>query len=130
MAVVDSKIYVIGGQHRVNAEIRALSTVEVYDSETDTWETKADMPTARALYSIGVVSGKIYVIGGSTKPVLFSPSTQTVEAYDPVADTWTQRADLPTRLTASATGVVSTWTKLNLYCSPKCFGDESVASVV
>ena len=25
---------------------------------------------------------------------------------------------------------ISTWTKLNLYCSPQCFGDESVTSLV
>jgi hypothetical protein len=45
-AVVDGKIYVIGGFH---TGVGALSTVEAYDPSTDTWTQKADMPTACAV---------------------------------------------------------------------------------
>ena len=52
-----------------------------------TWERKTDMPTARYVTGGGVVDGKIYVIGGA--PVEFG-ITATVEAYDPIADSWTK----------------------------------------
>jgi len=63
---------------------------EEYDPATDTWTTKADMPTARAVLGVVEVNGKIYAIGGS------SGNTSAVEEYDPETDTWTTKADMPT----------------------------------
>ena len=58
------------------------------------WTQKADMPTARAFLSTSVVSGIIYAIGGwDGEPG--RGSFATVEAYDPVRDTWTTKADMP-----------------------------------
>jgi len=59
-AVVNGKIYVIGGRDDVNY----LDTVEVYDPATNTWATKASMPTAREYARAVVVDGKIHVICG------------------------------------------------------------------
>jgi hypothetical protein len=40
--------------------------MEVYDLETDTWDTaKTDMPTARLELCVAAVTGKIYAIGGA-----------------------------------------------------------------
>ena len=66
--VVDGKIFVIGGSLRLEIHEYgdlSLSTVEMYDPETDTWEGKANMPTVRSNVSVSVVDGKIYAIGGS-----------------------------------------------------------------
>jgi len=54
---------------------------------------KAAMPTARFGLSTSVVDGKIYAIGGMS---LLGNAYSTVEMYDPVADTWTKKADMPT----------------------------------
>ena len=93
--VVNGKIYVIGGWDGHTE----LSTVEEYDPATDTWTQKTNMPTARDDFSTGVVNGKIYAIGGTVVgeiwegvPVFLS----SVEEYDPVTDTWTQKANMPT----------------------------------
>ena len=105
--VVDGKIFVIGGSLRLEMDEYgdlSLSTVEMYDPETDTWEGKANMPTVRSNVSVSVVDGKIYAIGGvKTKkyqvPRGFgheSKELPTVEMYDPATDTWTQKADMPT----------------------------------
>ena len=105
--VVDGKIFVIGGSLQLEWDEYgdlSLSTVEMYDPETDTWEGKANMPTVRSNVSVSVVDGKIYAIGGSkTKkyqvPRGFGHESEelpTVEMYDPVTDTWTQKADMPT----------------------------------
>ncbi|MBI1930154.1 hypothetical protein HYR99_38625 [Candidatus Poribacteria bacterium] len=74
-SVVNGKIYVIGGglDDIVDFLSRvAVSAVEAYDPETDTWTTKADMPTPRWSFSTSVVDGKIYAIGGKfAAPVAF-----------------------------------------------------------
>ena len=106
-SVVDGKIFVIGGSLRLEWEEygdMSLSTVEMYDPETDTWEGKANMPTVRSNVSVSVVDGKIYAIGGSKMKKIqrrggFSTESEelpTVEMYDPETDTWTQKADMLT----------------------------------
>ncbi len=105
--VVDGKIFVIGGSLRLKMDEygdQSISTVEMYDPETDTWEGRTNMPTVRSNVSVSVVDGKIYAIGGSkTKKIQVprgfttgSEELPTVEMYDPATDTWTQKADMPT----------------------------------
>jgi N-acetylneuraminic acid mutarotase len=64
-AAVNGKIYAFGGWDAIQIPGgRIFSTVEEYDPATDTWTAKADMPAPRTQFTIGVVNGKIYVIGG------------------------------------------------------------------
>ena len=106
-SVVNGKVFVIGGNIQLKrGEFGDLSasTVEMYDPKTDTWEQKANMPTARSGVSVSVVDGKIYAIGGSQMKTIQTPrgfsseseELATVEMYDPGTDTWTQKADMPT----------------------------------
>ena len=107
-SVVNGKVFVMGGNIQLKrgefGDI-STSTVEMYDPKSDTWEQKANMPTARSGVSVSVVDGKIYAIGGSKLKTIqmprgFSSESEelaTVEMYDPVTDTWTQKADMPTR---------------------------------
>ena len=99
-AVIDGKIYVIGGSH---ANVTGLPTMQVYDPVADAWDEKADMPTKRYFHSTSVVNGKIYVIGGCLAPWTARP---VVEVYDPDNDTWVKKADMPTSRAAHATSVV------------------------
>ena len=100
--VVDGKVFAIGGEIDVFGE-RSIATVEVYDPKTDTWERKADMPTARSGVETLVVDGKIYAIGGAEREKIpVGPgwgnrrkSLPIVEMYDPITDTWVQKADMP-----------------------------------
>jgi N-acetylneuraminic acid mutarotase len=87
---VNGKIYAIGGLTTFPGD--ALATVEVYDTVTDSWDTKAPMPTARTHLATCVVDGKIYAIGGRRGDTVLP----TVEMYDPVTDTWTTKAPMPT----------------------------------
>ena len=70
------------------------------------WRGKARMPTKRWMLAATVVNGKIYAIGG-LGPTRFGAKTlPTVEEYDPVADKWTEKADMPTaRYVLSASSV-------------------------
>jgi N-acetylneuraminic acid mutarotase len=113
-SVVNGKIYAIGGGYTTGAlmkegtDLSFLSTVEEYDPMTDTWTKKADMPTPRIGLCTSVVEGKIYAIGGSHEWHGGNDFTclSIVEEYDPVTDTWTRKADIPTARGGSAAGVL------------------------
>ena len=97
-AVVDGKIYVVGGYSVIDRHMKILKVVEVYDPQTDTWVRKQDMSIPRRQFGIGVVAGKIYAIGGENFFDFEKPQRlDQMEVYDPVSDTWAKRADLPTR---------------------------------
>ena len=65
-AVVDDKVYIIGGTlSQNNGGPYGISTVEAYDPQTNTWQRVADMPTPRNYPKAAVVNGIIYVFGGS-----------------------------------------------------------------
>jgi N-acetylneuraminic acid mutarotase len=98
-AVVDGKIYVIGG---APALFGFTAVVEEYNPATDTWATRADMPTARQGLIAAAVDGIIYAIGGWYP----GGDLSTVEAYDPATDTWTTKADMPTARSGSGSAVV------------------------
>jgi N-acetylneuraminic acid mutarotase len=103
IAVYQNKIYVIGGDNGTYGYVNYLSTNEVYDPSTDTWETKKPMPTSREGVEANAVNGKIYVIGGMTDNSR-SIHTPVNEVYDPASDSWTtkQQASLAVANYASA----------------------------
>ena len=101
--VANGKIYAFGG---AIGEKAPLSTVEEYDPATDTWTNKGDMPKARAWLAnhSPTVNGKIYVIGGGTDHD--GAGLPTLEEYDPLADTWTKKANMPTARMACGASTV------------------------
>jgi N-acetylneuraminic acid mutarotase len=94
---VGTKIYVIGGSEQSeDLDLwSGLNKVEEYDTETDSWKTKENMPSSRWGLSSCLINGKIYTIGGNQYPN--QPGTvNTVEVYDPAQDTWTSKQSMPT----------------------------------
>jgi len=92
IAVVQNKIYVIGGETDEGYTIAN----EVYDPLTDTWETKTQMPTSRICIVANEVDEKIYVMAGCTFPHPCFPSLcNKTEVYDPITDSWTEKAQMP-----------------------------------
>ena len=110
VAVVNGKIYVLGGRvgkDNQAGNLKVLQVVEMYDPETDTWVRKQDMSRHRMAYGIGVVAGKIYAIGGTVAIQPGAPwRVDLVEVYDPATDTWSKRADMPTRRRAVKAAVI------------------------
>ncbi len=105
IAVVENKIYVIGGDSgNWEVGIAPTNVNEVYDPATDTWETRASMPTKRMAVSANVVDGKIYVIGGGQR----APNTNfdVNEVYDTETDTWTTKTPIPTGVEHHTSAVV------------------------
>ena len=96
-AVVDGIIYVFGGysakdQKPLNRKFPVR--VDAYDPQTDTWSRKQDMPVPRIHFGLGVVAGKVYIIGGRTgvrEPI------PRVDVYDPATDMWARAPEMPTQ---------------------------------
>lgn len=97
--VVGNRCYAIGGGNGGGGSgpgVPALTAVDEYDPQTDTWRPRAPLPVPRAIGGGAVVGGKIYVIGGSDGVSWTVTPLATVAIYDPKANTWTSGANMPT----------------------------------
>jgi len=100
-ATVAGKIYVVGGFEEPSLgnvlSFAITPTVEEYDPSTDRWTVKAPMPVGLHHVGIGVVGGRLYVIGGYKQSALsvWGP-VATVYVYDPTSNVWNERASMPT----------------------------------
>jgi N-acetylneuraminic acid mutarotase/fibronectin type 3 domain-containing protein len=102
-ATVGGKIYTFGGNSAAQISpgngYLGVTTVQMYNPSTDTWTTKANMPTARRYCAAAAVDGIIYVIGGSYKTASTTTTALAInEAYNPATDSWTTKASLPVAL--------------------------------
>jgi N-acetylneuraminic acid mutarotase len=104
---VGGKIYFIGGSTDITAPDGktltaglVVGTNESYDPATNRWESHKPMPTPRNHAAIGVVRGKIYLIGGrigaNNIAGFVASNTDVVEEYDPATDTWRALNRMPT----------------------------------
>ena len=88
-AVVENKIYVIGGYHGNTF----MPTCEALDLESNKWDFMASLSCARYQAGVAVLNRKIYVCGGWTGNGL---ATGSVECYDVASNTWSMLMPLPT----------------------------------
>jgi hypothetical protein len=93
-AVIGTTIYAIGGEHGHDSLHLQRSTVDAYDTVTDTWTRLDSLPTAKshAEAATFVLDGKIVMAGGQLGN--YQPTDQVV-SYDPDADVWTTLPSLP-----------------------------------
>ena len=110
--VINGHLYVAGGRDLNNTN---LSTLYDYDIAADTWTPRANLPSGINVPGSAVIGGKLWVFGGGNPfangsgaaPVsakkglgawlkrLFRPDTTNVlQVYDPVSDSWTSGPSL------------------------------------
>ena len=105
-AVVNDKIYLIGGRVRATDDARVFNDHidsvrnEVFDPTTKSWQARADAPTARNSSASAVIDEKIYVVGGRNVVKNADGTAQQVnvpnlEVYDPKIDRWETRKPMP-----------------------------------
>jgi N-acetylneuraminic acid mutarotase len=113
---INGTLYAIGG-----SSDRPLNSNEAYNPSSDTWTTKAFMPTSRHHAGSAVVDGKIFVVGGRISDSLENISVN--EAYDPVQDTWiTDLEPMPSKRSGIA-AASSSLTNSSIYV----FGGEEAS---
>lgn len=89
----DGNVYIFGG---IDASGATMDTTYIYHPNTNTWATRAPMPTSRAgAQAVTMPDGRIVVLGGGTRcgdDVLCRHGTvyRRADVYDPRADTWTR----------------------------------------
>ena len=92
IAVIDNKIYAIGGDQG--------NETQVYDPSTDTWATKTPMIRKNSRFGIGVLEKKIHVIGGDFG------AHDSHDVYDPTTDSWEEYPSMPSARWSLGVGVV------------------------
>jgi hypothetical protein len=127
VAVVDGKIYAIGGDEGsetgncmtgTSMTYNVVNVTEAYDPILDSWSSKSPMPTSRALFGTAVYKKKIYCIGGyNGATVFYGPESYNWkteyydvganEVYDPALDTWETKTSMPTPRFSAATNIVN-----------------------
>lgn len=85
--VMNGKMYVVTGCDQEDCERYEPVAFYRYDPVTDQW-TALPKPSSSHNWGMGgVINGKFYVTGSTTK----------LEVYDPMTNQWTQKAPMPTR---------------------------------
>jgi N-acetylneuraminic acid mutarotase len=98
---VNGKIYVFGGYNSTGI----LSSLEIYDPNTNTWSTGANMPSGRRgmFFTLGS-NGLIYAIGGRSAS---NTSTSSTYSYNPATNTWATLASVPIAVWEGAAAATS-----------------------
>jgi N-acetylneuraminic acid mutarotase len=103
---INGVIYVVGGiaiDWRTN-EARLLARVDAYNIASNSWSRVASMPAAREFPNgASAINGKLYVTGGINRD---NGMTRTLFVYDPKANSWTRKADMPQPGCAGVQGVI------------------------
>ena len=92
---VDGNLYAIGGVSTSFSIGAPLNVTEAYSLITDSWSSKAGMPTPRQHLASAVSEEKIYVIGGRIDDL--SSNLDSNEVYDPAKDEWTSLSSMPSK---------------------------------
>lgn len=100
-AEVNGKIYLIGGYNGSTF----YDEVEEYNLQTNKSTVKNKMPEKIFGMAAAETGGKIYTFGGRTESFYYGTTSNHTYQYDPVADSWTRKKNMPSSrafLTASA----------------------------
>ena len=89
VAVVNGIVYVLGGDS---------PSVDAYNPSTNTWTSRAPIPTARSGMAVAGVNGLLYTVGGTSG----GSTSAVVEVYDPSTNAWTTKAPFPSAAAGAA----------------------------
>jgi|GEM_PF-1458257 len=95
IVTLDSLIYVIGGAGSDTDIWKNIATVECYNTKTDTWEQKSDLPNVLFKPAAVVVNSQILVLGGATTVNDEGVCTDKVLLYKAETDEWKEITPLP-----------------------------------
>lgn len=97
--VLGGDIYVPGG---CLGDGSATDVLEVFDPESDAWDTATPLPQAVCAYAIAAFEGSMYVFGGWDGAEV----TNAVYVYDPDLNEWQTVRPMPTARSFSGAAVI------------------------
>src|SRR5439155_494693 len=102
-----NKLFVFGGEEVTFATV--VNTTRIYDIATDTWTQRANLPSGENVPGSAVIGGKLWIFGGGEpfangpaaaptsakkglgawlKRLLRPDTTNILQVYDPLTDSW------------------------------------------
>jgi fibronectin type 3 domain-containing protein len=103
-AVLDGKIYAIGGQHIFDEVNGNDDDVDVYDPTANQWTQLADLPVPRGHVSAAVLDGHVVSVGGTFPGNVHADE---VLQYNVGSNTWTKLYSLPEARKSPVVGVLN-----------------------
>ena len=92
--LTDGRVLITGGYDQNDAIDRA----DVYDPATGAWTVAPPMATPRVFHSaVRLTDGNVLVTGGASTYAPNADFLGSAELFDPIANTWSATANLPTR---------------------------------
>merc|ERR1719334_2014144 len=107
VAVLNDRIYAVGGMKTFGDEDGCLETAEVLDMTeggTQEWRNIASLNNKRGGVGVGVLNGKIFAVGGSCDG---RQRFSSVESYDPETNVWSPVADMAIQRFGAGVGVLN-----------------------
>lgn len=97
LAAIGDKIYLFGG--------RGMKPLEVFDTKTNTWEKKGDLPLEIHHFQAVVFNKEIYVLGALSGPFPHETPIPNIYIYNPERDEWRKGDEIPRKRGAAASFV-------------------------
>ena len=91
-ATVAGKVYMVGGG---NYSCGVTPALQAYDPVANSWTNLPNMPTARYEFGATELDGQLYAIAGNPGCGSAAGAIRAVEVFDPLANSWSTRAPLP-----------------------------------
>jgi N-acetylneuraminic acid mutarotase len=111
-----SIVYAVGGRR---ADGVRMGSNKAYNVATNTWSSKADLPTAIfRTNGIGVIQGKLYLSGGYGDN---HDARNTLYVHDPTTNSWARKRDMPSNTYNGLSGVIED----KLYVLSNCTDDDA-----
>ena len=109
VAEINGNLYVHGfDQDAVGNQGSFVPRLSIYNPFANTWSIGASPAIVRAFASAVAMNGKLYVVGGCVMSDcrIGVDGARVLEIYDPVSNTWSTGAPMPSRRYGAAAGVI------------------------
>ncbi|KAL7633189.1 UNVERIFIED_CONTAM: hypothetical protein RMT77_016559 [Armadillidium vulgare] len=94
-AVLENELFVVGGCFNQSLEELIHPFGFRFSPQHNKWSTMAPMQRERCRFSLSVVRGFLYAVGGSSESPYDHGDESPCEAYDPASDSWSPIPSLP-----------------------------------
>jgi N-acetylneuraminic acid mutarotase len=103
-ANIGGKLYVFTGCRlsSTGAQI-ATRSLHRYDPSSNQWSTLPSAPSMHLQPAVGVISGKLYVVGGNNGA---GAQVRRLDVFDPATNSWSTKVGMPTARVAAAAALV------------------------